>query len=150
MIQSIKPENTTSTYSLIGKLEYIYKNKDEKNILYKKFIAYNCNGCSTAPLTQYKNNEIYQYITPEEKYWSNTRDDRTYIDMRRIQGYTDELEKLTRDYSGLAVVIKLKEAAQKKMKLRITGFSKAEYWHALSNKGYIMTYKNYDISKEDD
>ena len=65
-ISSIKFENTTSTYSLTGKFEYSYKNEDEKNILYKMFSAYNCNGCSTAPLTQYKNNEIYQYITPEE------------------------------------------------------------------------------------
>ena len=60
MIQSIKFENKTSTYCLTGKLEYNYKNEDEKNILYKMFIAYNCNGCSTAPLIQYKNNDIYQ------------------------------------------------------------------------------------------
>ena len=51
MIQSIKFQNTTSTYNLTGKLEYNYKNEDEKNILYKMFIAYSCNGCSTAPLT---------------------------------------------------------------------------------------------------
>ena len=51
--------------------------------------------------------------------------------MRRSQGYTDELEKLTRDDSGLAVVINLKEAAKKKMRLRITGFSQAEYWYDL-------------------
>ena len=114
MIQSIKFENTTSTYSLTGKLEYNYKNEDEKNILYKMFTAYNCNGCSTAPLTQYKNNKIYQYIIPEEEYRLNTRDDRIYIDMRRSQGCTNELEKLTRDYSGLAVVINLKEAVKKK------------------------------------
>ena len=139
MIQSIKFENTTSTYSLTGKLEYNYKNEDEKNILCKMFIAYNCNGCSTAPLTQYKNNEIYQYITPEEEYRSNMKEDRIYFDMRRSQGYTDELEKLTRDDSGLAVVINLKEAAKKKMRLRITGFSQAEYWYVLSNKGYIKT-----------
>ena len=35
--------------------------------------------------------------------------------MRRSQGYTDELEKLTRDDSGLAVVLNLNEAAKKKM-----------------------------------
>ena len=150
MIQSIKFENKISTYCLTGKLECNYKNEDEKNIFYKMFIAYNCNGRSTAPLTQYKNNEIYQYITPEEEYRSNMREDRIYFDMRRSQGYTDELEKLTRDDSGLAVVINLKEATKRKMRLRITGFSQAEYWHALSNKGYIMTYKNYNISKEDD
>ena len=76
----------------------------------------------TYPLTQYKNNETYQYITPEEEYRSNTRHDRIYIDLRS-QSYTDELEKLTRDDSYLAVVINLKEAAQQKMRLRITGIS---------------------------
>ena len=70
--------------------------------------------------------------------------------MRRSQGYTDELEKLTRDDSGLAVVINLIEIAKKKMILRISGLSQAEYWYALLNKGYIMTYKNYNISKEND
>ena len=66
-------------------------------------------------LSQYKNNEIYQYIYPEEEYGANTRD-RIYIDMRRSQGYADELEKLTRDDSGLGVVINLKKTAKKKMK----------------------------------
>ena len=69
--------------------------------------------------------------------------------MRRSQGYTDELEKLTRDDSGLAVVISLKEAAKKKMRLKITGFFQAEYWYASSNEGCIMTYNNYNISKEE-
>ena len=114
------------------------------------FVTYNCNVCSTAPLTQYKNNPIYQDITPEEEYRDNSRDDRIYIDMRRSQGYTAELEKLTRDDSSLAVVVNLKGAAQKKMRLRITGFSQSEYWYAFLNKGYIMTYKNYNISKEDE
>ena len=86
---------------------------------------------------------------PEKDFGKNTRDDRIYLDMRRSQGYTDELEKLTRDDSGLAVFIDLKAVAAKKMRLRLTGYSQAEYWYAFSNKGYIMTYKNYDISKED-
>ena len=57
--------------------------------------------------------------------------------------------KLTRDDSG-PVVIDLKEAAKKKKRLRLTWFSQAEYWYATSNKGYIITYKNYNISKEED
>ena len=59
--------------------------------------------------------------------------------MRRSQGYTDELEKLTRDDSGLAIVVNLKDGAQKKMRLRITRFCQSEYWHVFSNMGYIMT-----------
>ena len=54
--------------------------------------------------------------------------------MRRSQGYTDELEKLTRDNTSLAVDVNLKDAAQKKIRLRITGFSQSEYWYAFSNK----------------
>ena len=83
MIQIIKFENTTSMYSLTGKLEYNYKNQDEKDKLYRMFIAYNCNGCTAAPLTQYKNNEIYQEITLEDEYRANTKVDIIYLDMRR-------------------------------------------------------------------
>ena len=75
MNQSVKFENTSSTHSLTGKLEYDYKNHDEKTMVYKMFVAYNCNCCSTAPPTQYKNNPIYQYITSEEEYRANARHD---------------------------------------------------------------------------
>ena len=70
--------------------------------------------------------------------------------MRRSKVYTDELEELNRDDSGLAVTIGLKEAAPKKLRLRTTGYSQAEHWYLLSNKGYIMSYKNYNISKADE
>ena len=107
-------------------------------------------GCSSAPLTQYRNNEIYQEMTEEDEFTTNSKDDRILIDMRRSKGYTDELEKLNRDDSGLAVVITLKEAAAKKLRLSVTGFSQAEYWYLLSNKGYIMSFKSYNISKADE
>ena len=95
LIQSIKFENTSSTYSLTGKLEYNKKNEDDKDWLCKMFIAYNCDGCSTAPLRQYKNNKIYQEITQQDEFATDKMDDRLYIDMRRSQRYTDELEKET-------------------------------------------------------
>ena len=109
-----------------------------------------CDDRSAAPLTQYENNEIYQEIAEGDKFADNDTDDRIYIDMRRSKGYTDKLEKLNRDDSGLAVTIGLKEAAAKKLRLRITDYSQAEYWYLLSNKGYIMSYKNYNISKADE
>ena len=45
---------------------------------------------------------------------------------------------------------KRKKMAQKKMRLQISRFSQSEYWYEFSNKGYTMTYKNYNISKEDE
>ena len=112
-------------------------------------VAHSCDWCSSAPLAHYKNNPIYQEITEEDKFADNEREDRIYIDMRRSKGYADELEKINRDDSGIALTFSLKEAAAKKLRFRITGFSQGEYWYLLSNKGYIMSYKNYNISKAD-
>ena len=95
---------------------YDFEKDDDKNILYKMFIAKHCNGCNTAPLAQYKNNEIYQEITAEDDYTSNNRDNRIWINMRRSKGYTDELGQINRDDSSLAAIIGLKEAAAKKIK----------------------------------
>ena len=61
------------------------------------FLASQCNDCSTAPLSQNKNNEIFQEITKEENYTT----------------------------------------------------ANTEYWLAFSNKGYIISYQNYNIPKED-
>ena len=94
-------------------MSYDLELEDEKHILYKMLAAFNCNGCSSAPLTQYINNEIYQEMPDEDKFDDNKRDDRIFIDMRRSKGYTDELEKINRDDSGVALHIRLKEAAAK-------------------------------------
>ena len=59
------------------------------------FVAYYCEGCSVAPLTQYKNNEIKQELTKEKYYFGDDSDEKLYINIRRSKGYTDELEKLT-------------------------------------------------------
>ena len=69
--------------------------------------------------------------------------------MRRSKGYTDRLGKINRDDSGLAVAIGFKEAATKKLRLQIVGYSQGEYWHLLSSKGYIISFKNYNILKAD-
>ena len=71
------------------------------------------------------------------------------IAFRRSKGYTDKLEKINRDDSGLALTITFKKAAAKKLRCRTVGWSQGEYWYILSNKGFIMSYKNYNISKSD-
>ena len=117
LIKTIKFENTSTIYSLTGKLLFDLEKDDYKNLLYKTFVAKACDGCSTAPLTQYKNNEIYQEITEEDELTTNNTDDRILIDMRRSKVYTDELEKINRDDSDLAVTIGFKEATAKKLRL---------------------------------
>ena len=67
-----------------------------------------------ALLTQYKNKEIKQELTKEKDYFSSKSDEKLYIDMRRSKGYTDKLEKLTRNDGGVNLSIKLKAAATKR------------------------------------
>ena len=59
-------------------------------------------------------------MTEEDEFTTNIMDDRIYVDMRRSKGYADELEKINRDESRIALTISLKEAAGKKMRFRIT------------------------------
>ena len=45
LIQTIKFENTSTTYSITGKLFFDLEKDEDKNILCKMFVAYNCEGC---------------------------------------------------------------------------------------------------------
>ena len=130
-------------------LLYDIDNEDGKHWLYSVFVACQCEGCLIAPLLEYANKEIFQELPKERNYFTNT-DEKLYIDMRRIKGYKDKLEKLTRDNSNLLLTVKPKAAATEKLRLRVTGYSQADYYYTLSNKGMIMSYKNYSISKEID
>ena len=115
LIKSIKFENAGTTYSLMGKLEYDLEKEDDKYQLYAMLTSYVCGGCSSAPLTQYINNPIYQELTTEDEYTESERDDRLYVDLRISKGYTDELEKIYRDDSLLALTINLKAVATSKL-----------------------------------
>ena len=64
-----------------------------------------CNGCSAAPLTQYRNNKIYQEIVKEDIYFKDDNDEMMYIDIRRSKGYLDELVTLTRNDSDVSIIV---------------------------------------------
>ena len=128
-MQSIKIENNSATYSLTGGLTYDIDDENDKHWLYEMFVSYWCNGYSTVPLPEYANNEIYQKLTKERNYFKDTSHEKLHIDMRRSKGYTDELEKLTRYDSDIQLTIKLKKAATKKMRIRVTAYSQAKYYY---------------------
>ena len=90
------------------------------------FVAYYCEGCSAAPLTQYKNNKIKQELAKEKDYFGDISDEILYIDMRRSKGNTNELEKLAHSDGGVTFTIQLKQAAVKKMRLRVIAYSQTE------------------------
>ena len=48
---------------------------------------------------------------------------------------------LLRDDSDLTLTVRLKQAAAKKMKLRVTGYYQGKYLYAFSKSGLIMSNK---------
>ena len=54
-------------------------NLTQKHLLYKQFVAWTWNGCSTAPLTNYINNLVYQELIDENKYDSDKSNERIYF-----------------------------------------------------------------------
>ena len=103
-VQLLALENASTTSSLTGQLEYNISNEDYKDWLYQMFVTYYCEGCSAAPITQCKNNEIELELKKEKNYFGDKSDKRLYIDidMRRSKGYTDELKKFIHDDGGVA------------------------------------------------
>ena len=77
------------------------------------FVAYYCEGCSAAPLTQHKNNEIKQELEKEKYYFGGDSDEILYTDMRCSKWQTDKLKKLTRDDGGVTLTNKLKNQQKK-------------------------------------
>ena len=65
-IKSVKLSNFTEIYSLRNEKKYDIDNLTQKYLLYKQFVAWSCNGCSTAPLMGYINNPIYQELIDEK------------------------------------------------------------------------------------
>ena len=94
-VQLLALENASTTYSLTGQLEHNVSNEHDRDWFYQMFVAYYCEGCSAALLTQYKNNEIKQELTKEKDYFGDNSDERLYVAMRHSKGYTDKLENLT-------------------------------------------------------
>ena len=80
-------------------------------MLYKQFVAWNCNGCSIAPLTDYIHNPIYQEL-PEET------------------PYTDETEKLIQNWKkrfNVNLANRAKKSFKAKMRLLFWGYSLSKY-----------------------
>ena len=66
-------------------------------------------------------------------------------------GYTNEMEKWTRNDSKLLLTIELNNPLARKMWLRVLGYSMGEYLHILGNGGLTLKDNTYSIvSQEND
>ena len=79
-------------------------------------------------------------------YFTNSGE-KLFIDLRRGKGCTGEIEKINKDNSDLTITVTFKAATSKKMRLRVTGHYQGEYFYSLSNKGLIISYKEYGVNK---
>ena len=112
-IQSIEIEKVSNTYSSANELNHDINDKTNKYLLYTQFVAWYCDGCSVAPLTDDANNEIYQELTTMDKYFTGS-DKRMYLEIGASESYTGELEKLKCGDSDLMLKRTLKRPTTKK------------------------------------
>ena len=65
LIKLLKLSNFTEIYSLTNEKKYGVDNLTQRYLLYKQFVAWNCNGSSVAPLSKYMDNPIFQELPDE-------------------------------------------------------------------------------------
>ena len=130
--------------------KYDVDNLTQRYLLYKQFVAWNCNGSSVAPPSEYMNNPIFQELPDRDKYLIVTNDDRMYLDLRATSGYVKEAEKLERNHSKISLQIQLKAAATKKLRVRIWAYSLSEYLNILTKSGLTLRHRTYAINQSDD
>ena len=65
----------------------------QKNLFYKQFVRWSCNGSNVAPRADYTNNWIYQELISEGDYFDVLSDERIYLDLRVSAGCVKEAKK---------------------------------------------------------
>ena len=83
-------------------------------MLYSQIIVWYCKGSRLAPLSDYAHNPIYQELPTMSKYFASAE---SLLIKDLEKGYTNEIEKWTRDDSNLSVTITLKNDAAKKKEI---------------------------------
>ena len=150
LIKTLQLSNFTEIYSLTNEKRYNIDNFTQKHLLYKQFVAWNCNGSSVAPLTDYMDNPIFRELPDEEEYFSLKSGEKVYLDLRATSGYVREAEKLERNDSKINLQITLKDAAKFNLKVKIWAYSLSKYLYVLSKSGLTLKHRTYAINQSDE
>ena len=141
LIKSLRLSNFTEIYSLTNEKKYSTDNLTQRYLLYKQFVAWNCNGSSVVPLSEYMDNPIYQELPDENTYYIAKSDERVYLDLRASSGYVKEAEKLERNDSKINLQITLKDVADFNLRVRIWAYSLSEYLYVLSKSRLTLKHR---------
>ena len=145
-IKYIKLQNTSNTYNEFNTIKFDLEDEEDRYVLYNAFRAWVTNGSSIVSDDGYVHNETAQQLPTMSSYFTDS-DERVYIDLRRSKGFTDEFERVNRDDSDLSVTIDLKNAADDKMRIYLSGYYQAEYLYMLTKNGLVMNHKEYSVAK---
>ena len=96
-----------------SKKKYDVSDTTQKHLLNRQFVAWSCNRWSSAPLTGYINNPVYQELINEDPNNCVRSNEGVYLDLRASTGYTFEAKKLKRNNSKINLFIQLKHLAAK-------------------------------------
>ena len=150
MIQNIELSNICDVYSATNTMKFDINNDTQKHLLWKQYIVWHCDGYTNAPVSDYINNSMFQELLPENIYKANISDKSVYIDFRVNLGYTNEMERPSRNNSKLKLTIETKILLTKKMRLRVWGYTNGEYLYILHDGNLMLKYKTYTIKSLDD
>ena len=145
----IELANISDAYSTTNTIQFDTLNDNQKHMLWKQYVVWHCDEYSTAPISNYINNPVFQELLLESDYFGNKSDEKVYIDLRDSLRYTNEIEKPSRNDSKLTVMTELKNALTHKMRLRVWRYTNAEYLYMLVDGGLTLKYKTYTIKSQD-
>ena len=80
-------------------MKFDISNDKQKHMLWKQYVAWHCNGYTTAPISDYINNPVFQELLLDSEYFGARSNKKIYIDLWDSLGYTDEIEKPSRNDS---------------------------------------------------
>ena len=150
MIQNVELSNISDACNTTNTMKFDINNNTQKHLLWKWYIAWHCDGCTNTPVSDYIHNPVFQGLLPENTYMSNTSNERIYIDLRDGIGYTNEMERPSRNDSKLKLTIETKMPLTKKMRPRVWCYTNGEYLYMLHNRSLILKSKTYTIKSLDD
>ena len=147
-IKSLEFANISDQHSSTNIFKFDIGNDLQKHLLWKQYFPWCTNGCSIAPVTGFMKNPIAQELKKENEYFSDRFDERLYVDLRPSHGYTDKLEKPTRNDSKMTIIIETKTPLVKKMRLSVWVYTSGEYIYLQHDGSLTLKYKTYTLKSQ--